>query len=84
MQGKAREFLAQTGLALDRRKFLLILAALSIVLFFAWGMAIGRGASAFALAIITALLAILVFLRGPAADLQLWGEIQKQRANHVK
>jgi tight adherence protein B len=57
------EFLAQTGLNLDRRKFFLIQAALSVVLFVAWGMAIGRGASALALAIITALLVILVFLR---------------------
>ena len=57
------EFLAQTGLNLDRRKFFLIQAALSVVLFVAWGMAIGRGASALALAIITALLMIVAFLR---------------------
>jgi tight adherence protein B len=57
------EFLAQTGLNLDRRKFLLILAALSVVLFFAWGMAIGRGSASLALAIVTALLMILAFLR---------------------
>jgi tight adherence protein B len=57
------EFLAQTGLDINRRKFFVILAALSAVLFLAWGMAIGRGFAALALAVITALGFVVAYLR---------------------
>lgn len=57
------EFLAQTGLDLDGRMSFLILAALSTLLFFAWGMAIGRGFLALAFAVTTALGFFVTFLR---------------------
>lgn len=57
------EFMAQTGLALDRRVFFLVIAALCAVLFFAWGLAVGRGFTAFALALISALAVTMAFLR---------------------
>ena len=57
------EFLAQTGLDINRRKFFVILAALSALLFLAWGMAIGRGFAALALAVITALGFVVAYLR---------------------
>lgn len=57
------EFLAQTGLDLDRRMLFLIVAALATASFFAWGLAIGRGLTALALAIVTASALVVAFLR---------------------
>ncbi len=57
------EFLAQTGLDLDRRMLFLIVAALATASFFAWGLAIGRGLAALALAIVTASALVVAFLR---------------------
>jgi tight adherence protein B len=57
------EFLAQTGLRLDRRLLVITLAAASVVLFFLWGLALGRGFAAFALAVVSALGLAFLFLR---------------------
>ncbi len=57
------EFLAQTGLRLDRRLLLLFVAAASALMFFLWALALGRGIASAGLAVLSAVTLAIVWLR---------------------
>ncbi len=60
---RCNEYLAQTGLDLDPRVLAAVFVAMSALLFFVWGLAIGRGPAALALAVVSAATAVIAFLR---------------------
>lgn len=57
------EFLAQTGLKLDRKLLLIAIGAASAALFFVWSLVLGRGLAALLLAVLSALFLTFLFLR---------------------
>ena len=60
---KLNDLLLQTGLRPDKNLLLLALAALSLVLFFAWAMIFGAGGAAAAAAILSAVVLLFLFFR---------------------
>jgi tight adherence protein B len=57
------DLLAQTGLRPDKNVLLLALAALSLLLFFAWALVLGHGLTAIAAAVLSAFLLLFLFFR---------------------
>jgi tight adherence protein B len=60
---KLNDLLLQTGLRPDKNVLLLSVAALSLLLFFAWSMILGYGLAAMAAAVLSAVVLVLLFFR---------------------
>jgi tight adherence protein B len=57
------DFLTQTGLKLDKKIALLAACGLSALMFFGWALVLGYGPTAFAAAVVSALVLMFLFLR---------------------
>lgn len=60
---RLNEFLLQTGLRPDKNVLLLCALALSVILFFGWALVLGYGVTAFAAAVLSAVLLLFLFFR---------------------
>lgn len=61
--GNINDLIIQSGLRVNRKALVLVVAALAVVLFFAWGSIFGRGLMSLLLAVSSALVIVVVFFR---------------------